>query len=283
MNVKKILVTGANGFIGKVLSRRLIKLGHEVFGLARSQAGAVAGFKKFFSQDITQSFALKEDFDFVFHLAAHNVTHVGEQARKIYNQVNVKGTRNVIKAVNTRHFVFLSTAKVYCEQGKPIRENSPLLPLYDYEKSKLAAEIICAKEISPKKLIIFRPVNIVGKGQAEKGVIPVFLKKAKAGETLEVLGSCFAVLQYLYVEDAVDAFLKVIEDDKISGIYNLSSGRISLGELAFTIKDICQAKSEIRFINSVPIKFSEVLSSKIEKALGWKAKTTINKILEEYR
>ncbi len=267
----KILVTGANGFIGKVLCRRLIELGHEVSALTRE------------AQDITKPFALKDEFDFVFHLAAHNITHVGDKGADLYHLINVEGTRNVLKAAKAKHFVFLSTAKVYLAEGKPVTEDSPLLPLKEYEKSKLAAENVCTDILDSKDLLIFRAVNIVGKGQPEKAVIPVLFQKAVAGEPLEIFGPKDSVLQLLYVEDVVDAFVKVVEKGGLSGIYNLSSsGNITLGELAVAIKDLTGSKSEIRFVNKDKTTFSEVLSGKVEKALGWKARTTVREILEGY-
>lgn len=267
----KILVTGADGFIGKAFCSRLNALGHHVVKLTREK------------QDIAKPFTLKDEFDFVFHLAAHNITHVGEAGTDLYHLVNAEGTRNVLKAVKTKNFVFLSTAKIYLQQGQPVTEDSALLPLKEYEKSKLAAENICRENFGADRLLILRSINIVGVGQSEKAVIPVLFKKAKAGEPLDILGPKDSVLQFLYVEDAVDAFVKVIEKGGLSGTYNLASrDKISLTDLAVAIKDLCGSKSEIRLLNEDKGTFSEILSTKIEKELGWKAKTTIREILEGY-
>jgi nucleoside-diphosphate-sugar epimerase len=272
----KILVTGADGFIGKALCRRLKKLGHDVTPLNRK------------TQDITKPFTLTDEFDFVFHLAAHNVTSVGEKETDLYYLVNVQGTVNVLKAVKTKRFVFLSTAKVYWSKGewsrtRPLDENATVLPVNFYEKTKLAAEERCREVLKEKNLLILRAVNIAGHGQSDKAVIPVLFKKAMAGEPLEIFGPKDLVLQFLYVEDAVDAFIKVIEKGGLSGTYNFaSSEKITLGELAVAIKDACGSKSEIRFMNEDQTVFSEVLSGKLERDLGWKAKTTIREILDGY-
>lgn len=279
----KILVTGANGFVGQVLCRRLIKLGYPVYGLDRS-ACAVTGLTHFYQQDITQSFTLNEDFDFVFHLAAYNVTHVGHQSAQQYQTVNVLGTQNVVAAVKAAHFVLLSTSKVYLACGKMIDEDAPLLPLQEYEKSKLAAEEVCRKKFDNHSLVIFRSVNIVGAGQPEKAVIPVLFKKAKAGELLEIFGPRTAVLQFLFVEDAVDAFVHLIEKNYVSGVYNLAGPyHIRLDELAQSIKKICHSSSEIQYKNDDLTEFSQVSSAKAEKALHWQAKTSIQEILASYQ
>ena len=278
----KILVTGANGFVGQALCRRLIKLGYSVYGLDRSSP-IVVGLTHSYQQDITQSFTLSEDFNFVFHLAAYNVTHVGHQSAQQYQTVNVLGTQNVVAAVKTAHFVLLSTTKVYLSQGKMIDENAPVLPLQEYEKSKLAAEEVCRKELDNCSLVIFRSVNIVGKGQPEKAVIPVLFKKARANEPLEIFGPRSAVLQFLFVEDAVDAFVKRIDKSHISGVYNLAGPyHIRLDELAQQIKQICHSSSEIRYNNNDLVEFSQVSSAKAEKAFNWQAKTPMYKILESY-
>ena len=283
MATPKILVTGANGFVGRALCRRLLELDCRVYGLDINDKGAGEGFKRFYSIDITHPFELTEKFDFVFHLAAHNVTHVGSQSADLYQLVNVRGTENVLNCAPAKNFIFLSTAKVYRAEGKPITENSAIEPASKYEASKFAAENICRELFVRGKLCVFRSVNIVGPGQPDKAVIPVLFKKAAAGEAMEIFGPRESFLQLLYVKDAVDAFVQVVERDGLAGNYNLASkDHMRLDELAESIKQICGSKSEIRLTNQALAPFSEVLANKVEKALGWKAKTTIREILEKY-
>ncbi len=283
MKAARILVTGANGFVGQALCRRLIDLGCDVYGLDRADP-LFPGFREFYRKDITKVFTLKNNFDFVFHLAAYNVTHVGHPDADLYRLVNVLGTESVLKSVQADHFIFLSTTKVYLNQGKLINEDSPLLPLQEYEKSKLAAEQLCYENIDSQNLLIFRSVNIVGAGQPPKAVIPVFFSKASLGEVLEIFAPRGLVLQFLFVEDIVDAFVKVIEKENVSGIYNLaSSDHIRLDQLAQMIKDICCSRSAIHCVDQSAPMFSPVSSVKAENTFDWKAKTTIKEILESYK
>ena len=283
MKTAKILVTGANGFVGKALCRRLRTLGYQVFGLDRLNPSINQGFEEFYCIDITAPFHIDEKFDFVFHFAAHNVTHVGSQDANLYHVINVEGTGNVLKAVETDHFIFLSTTKVYKLQGKPLSESSPILAIREYEKSKLAAENLCRELCDVEKLLIVRSVNIVGKGQPDKAILPVLFKKAMAGELLEIFGPRGLVLQLLYVEDAVDAFVKVIEKANLQGIYNLaSSDHIRLDELAEKIKKMAQSTSQIQFSNDTDVVFSEVNATKAQNDFDWHAKTKIQQILAEY-
>ncbi len=102
-------------------------------------------------------------------------------------------------------------------------------------------------------------------------------------DNFEEIRAISSKCQLLYVEDAVDAFVQVVENDGLAGNYNLASeDHIRLGELAKSIKHICRSKSEVRLTNQTPALFSEVISTKVENALGWKAKTTIPEILEDY-
>ncbi len=283
IKVAKILVTGANGFVGRALCRRLIKLGHQVYGLDCNDP-LVEGFVSFYCQDITKAFEIKENFDFVFHLAAHNVTYVGNPEANLYHRVNVVGTQNVLKAVKTDHFVFLSTTKVYLAEGKLIDEDSPILPLQEYEKSKLAAEEVCRKSLDPANLLIFRCANIVGQGQPQKAVIPVLFKKALATETMEIFVPRGLVLQFLFLEDLLNALVKVVEKENLSGVYNLAGDEhIRLDQLAQMIKEICHSTSAIDFTDESVPAFSPISSFKAEKALGWTAKTTIKEILASYQ
>ena len=163
-----------------------------------------------------------------------------------YETINVRGTENVLKSAPCR-ILFLSTAKVYKNEGRPVTEDSSLLPANEYEKSKLAAESVCAKIFKGENLCMFRSVNIVGSGQPEKAVIPVLFKKAMSGEPLEIFGARESFLQFVFVEDAVEAFLKVCERDGVCGVFNLASRDNIPDELARDIKRLC--RSHPKFIS----------------------------------
>lgn len=279
----KILVTGANGFVGKAFCRRLLDTKERIYGLGRTDQNVEPGFKKFYAIDISHPFELNEKFDFVFHLAAHNITSVGNQGEDLYRQINIRGTENVVNAVTTRNFIFLSTAKIYAAEGKPITENSPINPTAKYEKSKLAAENICRELFTSGKLCVLRSVNIVGPGQPEKAVIPVLFKKAMAQEAMEIFGPAQSVLQFLSVEDVIDAFMKIIEQDGLAGNYNLASEQhIRLDHLAEKIKKMCRSTSEIKLTNPSSSLFSPVVATKFNQAIDWRATATIDEILQAY-
>lgn len=281
-----ILVTGATGFIGKALIHELGQSSHNIFGLDNKEDGELLhepSLKRFFKQDIAKPFRLDTPFDYVFHLGALNVTHVGKEEYQAYHRVNVEGTENLIKAVNTRKFVFMSTAKVYQKREGAVDEGSPIDPAGDYERSKLEAEQICRRYFNKQDLTIFRSVNVVGPGQAQKAVIPVFFKKALHNEPLDILYSIHTSLQMLYVGDLLRAFDLLLEKDRGLGVVNLCREEIiTLGELAEEIVAMCHSQSPIRFDSDEAVALTKVVSEKARAVLGWQAQVSIKDILRKY-
>ncbi|MBU0468828.1 MAG: NAD(P)-dependent oxidoreductase [Candidatus Omnitrophica bacterium] len=281
----KILITGANGFVGKTLVKRLITSEHDIYVLDIDFDGFeyIDKVKGLFQQDISRSFKLKEEFDFVFHLGAYNVTHVGETSSDKYKSVNVEGTANLLGSANIRNFVFLSTIKIYDHACARIDENAPLDPVNAYEKSKLDAEIICKEKFSGENLYIFRSVNIAGPGQFEKALIPVLFKNSISGQPLDVFAPRKSVIHLLYVEDIVDLFEGLLFESVKGSIYNLSSKEdICLDELAEMIVEITNSKSEILLKNDSPVIESKIIIDKVRKELGWTPKTDVKEILKLY-
>jgi len=281
MNNLRILVTGANGFIGRPLIKRLVAQQYDVYALdAEEQIEPLHGLKQYYRQDITKRLAINQSFDFIFHLAALNITHIGKADYDAYYKVNVLGTRNLIQSVQTRNFIFMSTAKVYRHEGKPIIEASPVNPLRNYEKSKLAAEEICRKYFHGENFAILRAVNIVGPGQADKALIPVLFRNAFYGKPINIFVPKKTILQLLYVDDVVRAFEMLIENEGAAGIFNLSAtDTIRLDLLARKIARMCNSSSEIVFSNTEDAVFSEVISNHAKEVFGWSPAVSVQNIL----
>jgi len=264
-----ILVTGASGFIGRRVSSRLKAKGHQVTSL---------------SFDLTKPFSLSDSFDFVIHLAAYNITNVGSKNEDLYMAVNVEGTRHLLKAVHAKKFIYMSTVKVYKNEGMGLTEDSPVGPQGAYEQSKLNAEEMCRTLLKKESLVILRSVNVIGWGQAPKAVLPVFFQKAKAGQPLDIIGSPQALMQFVYVEDLIDAIEAIITHDEAAGIFNIAhEDPISLEQLARAIIALTHSSSVLNVINTGSgTLFSPVICHKVYQQLGWKAKTGLMKILEHY-
>jgi UDP-glucose 4-epimerase len=264
-----ILVTGANGFIGRRLFARLKAQGHHVSGL---------------SQDISKPFILKTPFDFVIHLAAYNITNVGAKDDDLYTAINVEGTKHLLQAVDVKKFIYLSTVKVYKNEGLAVTEDSPLAPQGAYEQSKLKAEEACRAFLKKESLAILRSVNVLGWGQAPKAVLPVFFQKAKANQALDIINSAHTPMQFVYVEDLIDAIDILISHKNVNGIFNIAHEEtISLEQLARRIITMTHSSSVLNIPRDASeILFSPVICDKARQQLGWKAKTSLTKVLELY-
>lgn len=278
----KILVTGANGFVGRELVCSLKRTRHKIYALdLEGEKDFLPGtFEEFYVQDITKEFSFNRTFDIVFHFAACNLTHVGRTDYQTYYDVNVRGTKNLIESSDIRKLVFLSTTKVYETRGVEIDESSPVSPVNDYEKSKLEAEYICRKYFSHDDLTIFRAVNIVGERQAEKAIIPVFFKNAMSGKPLEIIGSGQTKIQLLYIRDLINVFMRILRKSSGCGVINLANQEaIGILELAEKIISICGSKSRIICNHNNDIIFSKISAEKAKNVLGWQAAVSTDEIL----
>jgi len=285
MDKIKILVTGATGFIGRAFLKRLDQNIFDVYALSNEALpeSALGGLKNFYLQDISRRFRLNQTFDFVFHLAAYNVTHVGEQSPDVYEKINVQGTRHILESAEIRNFVFMSTAKVYKPEGIPITEASPLSPDTDYAESKLRAEELCGKHFQGNRLTILRSVNIVGPGQEPKAVIPVFFGRAMKNLPLTVFVPRELVLQLLDIEDLLNVFEQILKKEGVPGIFNVSSkDHLTVEDVAREIVKLCGSESKIDFTSHDLAVFSPIVSEKISTMLGWAPQITIRKSLKNY-
>jgi len=279
----KILVTGANGFIGGRLSCRLMVAGHQVFGLSQQKPGDITGFKDFYCLDISKSFSLPHPFDLVIHLAAYNITNIGTKDQDIYTAVNVEGAKNLLKAVSTTRVIYLSTAKIYKNQGLPLTEESPLMPQGAYEQSKLKAEAVCQMLLPKEELIILRSANVIGPGQAMKAVVPVFFQKARANQALDITNAA-QMMQFVYVEDLIDAIEAVMAQEEIYGIFNIAYNEpVNVEQLARQIIALTHSTSTLNMPKSTPDNlFSPLVCDKSYQEFGWRAKTDLQTILKLY-
>ncbi len=281
----KILVTGANGFVGRVCVAAMLARGHEVDVLDLVDFGYFngTGIHRFHTCDIVTPFTLTESFDAVVHLAAYNVTHVGDTESSMYARVNIDGTVNLLSGVRARRFVFLSTAKVYRKRMGFITEESEIDPQQPYEKTKRLAEELCLRMWDNKELVILRSVNAFGPGQPEKAVIPVFFARAMSGEPIKVFGPRGAWLQFVYVEDLARALEMAAVIPGAGGVFNVASDDVvRLEDLALMVKKICGSSSDICFTDDRFESKAGVSSGKIREELGWRPSITLGEALNRY-
>ncbi len=263
----KVLVTGAEGFIGSHLVQRLLMEGARVrafvFYNAFNRWGWLDSFPKgqlskvdVFCGDIRDPGGVAQamnNVDIVFHLAALIGIPLSYRAPDSYVDTNVRGTLNVLQAArreDVRKVIHTSTSEVYGTAQTPlISENHPLNPQSPYAATKAAADHLaqsfCLSFGMP--IVTLRPFNTYGPRQSARAVIPTIISQLAAGQTTIHLGNIQSTRDFSFVFDTVDAFIKVAESKKAIGhVLNVGTGReISVRDLAQMIARLMKVTLKI--------------------------------------
>jgi NAD dependent epimerase/dehydratase len=256
---KKVLVTGAGGFIGSHLVERLIELGAGVRALVRYNSRndwgllellppSVKEHLEVVAGDITDPFGVARvvaGCEVIFHLAALIAIPYSYIAPSQFVAVNCGGTLNLLEAArqqDVERFVHTSTSETYgTAQYTPIDENHPLKGQSPYAASKIGADKLAESYFLSFGVPVatIRPFNTYGPRQSARAVIPTIISQALSGEVIR-LGSLTPVRDLNYVSDIVEGFIKVAESPKAVGkVINIGSGKsVSIGELAKKIVDL---------------------------------------------
>jgi NAD dependent epimerase/dehydratase len=251
---KKVLVTGADGFIGSHLVERLVSEGAEVkafvyynsfnsWGWLDSLPGDVLPQIEIFAGDIRDPNGVRtamKDIDVVFHLAALIAIPFSYHSPDSYIDTNVKGTLNIVQAardLGVGRVLVTSTSEVYgTAQYIPIDENHPRQPQSPYSASKIGADCIADSfyRSFDLPLTIVRPFNTYGPRQSARAVIPTIIAQLLNGKKEIKLGDLIPTRDLLYVKDTVNGFVEIAQSDSLIGHdCNIATqSEISVGELA---------------------------------------------------
>lgn len=263
---KRVLVTGAGGFIGSHLVDELLSKGAEVTAFvhynARNDWGMLEGrydertpHLTVIAGDVTDSLFVKKaifEKDYVFHLAALIGIPYSYAAPESYINTNVKGTLNVMQACldgGVDRVVHTSTSEVYgTAEYTPIDEKHLLQGQSPYSASKIGGDKIAESFYCSFGLPVttIRPFNTFGPRQSTRAVIPTIITQALTSNIVK-LGSLTPVRDLTYVADTVQGFIKLAESKKTIGkTVNTGSGRgVTIGELADLIIDRVNPKARI--------------------------------------
>ena len=310
--MKKILITGAGGFIGSHLTQALVKKGFKVTALFRYNSSNSRGWldedknetdghfeSKFCdigdSEFINQSTKNK---DVVIHLAALIGIPYSYYARESYLKTNINGTFNILEGClknDVSKLIHTSTSEVYgTPLITPISEKNVLQPQSPYAASKIAADHLVMSYFKSFKLpaVIIRPFNNFGPRQSNRAVIPTIISQALKEKCSEIkMGSLKPTRDFLFVNDTVNAYLNLINKQKVNGnVYNVGTGvEISIQELIKKILTILNKKNikiSNQSIRNRP-KTSEVMrlvcdASKIKKDTNWKSSINSKRDFDKY-
>lgn len=277
-----VLITGVNGFVGKYLLSRLKSPEHKIYGLGMEPSPNY-DLNGYYPVDISKKFQLNRDFDVIIHLAALNRTTIGANIdSQVFHQINVEGTKNVIKSCGYTKFIYISTAAVYARDDEIITEESLIAPVGNYAKTKYEAELLCRSLIPDNKLIILRPVNISGTGQKKIAAVPLFFEQARNHKALELSVSPSKTIQLLDVTDFTQAISQCLLFSG-SGIFNLASeDSMNMHQLVNKILELCDSRSTLIMKDVREESPSFISGKKARQELSFQASKTMNHILEDY-
>jgi NAD dependent epimerase/dehydratase len=305
----KVLITGADGFIGSHLTEALVENGYDVrafvyynsfnsYGWLDSIPKETKSKIEFFSGDIRDPNGVREamkGIDIVFHLAALIAIPFSYHSPDSYIDTNVKGTLNLIQAArdnNVKRVLVTSTSEVYgTAQFVPITELHPKQPQSPYSASKIGADAIADSFYRSFDLpiTIVRPFNTFGPRQSARAVIPTIISQLLNGANEIKLGDIRPTRDLLFVKDTVNGFLSIAECDQLIGheVNIATQSEITVGDLAQELINIINPNAKI-ITDSVRLRpeKSEVFrlfgsNQKLKTFTEWKQNYTLQEGLKE--
>lgn len=265
--MKKVLVTGADGFIGSHLVEALLERGYEVKAFVYYNSFNTWGWLdtlskeklsqiEIFSGDIRDPngvFEAMDGVDIVYHLAALITIPFSYHSPDSYIDTNIKGTLNVLQAARkreTERVLVTSTSEVYgTAKYAPIDENHPFQGQSPYSATKIGADRLAESFYRSFNLpvTIVRPFNTYGPRQSARAVIPTIITQLLAGYEQIRLGSLTPTRDFNFVKDTANGFIKISEHDNTIGeeINIATQKEISIGALAKELIRQINPKAEI--------------------------------------
>jgi len=308
----KVLVTGADGFVGRVLVRRLLADGHEVFGAVRpTPARTDLGFTpaeqeavRWIPLELTDTASVRAcvalPYDAVIHLAA--VASAADALRDpgAAWDANAGGSARIAdvlaeaKRAGTADplLLLVSSAEVYGRRATARLETDPIEPISPYGASKAGAEIAVleAWRRAGLRVVIARAFPHTGAGQDPRFVVPAFAERLKCakriGARVVKVGNLDPVREFLHVADVVDAYVRLLSLGQAGEAYNVASGRgISLQDLLLAIARLVGVdpipEVDPALVRPADIPFLVGDGGKLRAATGWAPRHTLDQTLRE--
>ena len=264
---KRVLVTGADGFIGSHLTERLVRDGYDVrafvlynsfgsWGWLDRCDNDVKGKFEVFAGDVRDPNGVRtamQGCDAVLHLAALIAIPYSYHSPDTYIDTNVKGTLNIVQAardLGVSRVVHTSTSEVYgTARFVPITEEHPLQGQSPYSASKIGADQIALSfhKSFGTPVTVLRPFNTYGPRQSARAVIPTIITQIASGKRSIRLGAIHPTRDFNYVSDTVAGFISALTCDLAVGeVVNVGSNfEISIGDTVRTIAELMNVSIEI--------------------------------------
>jgi len=300
MSSKKLLITGADGFIGSHLTEAMVRADYSVrafcfynsfnsWGWLDHCHPDLKGRFEVFSGDIRDPHGVKEAMrgcDVVMHLASLIAIPYSYHSPDTYLDTNIRGTLNVLQAakeLGVSRVIHTSTSEVYgTAQFVPITESHPLQGQSPYSATKIAADQLAFSFYTSFGLpvVTARPFNTYGPRQSARAVIPSIITQIASGKTEIKLGALTPTRDFNFVDDTVAGFMSLIHAGSVEGeTFNFGSNfEVSIGETAELIADLMGCKVNI-YCDEARLRpqNSEVErlwadNTKAKQRLGWEPK-----------
>jgi len=306
---KRVLITGAGGFIGSHLCEELVRRNCSVRAFVHYNSFNRWGWLDYLTEDIKSSidifvgdikdpFGTKEamkNVNVVFHLAALIGIPYSYHSPDVYVDTNIKGTLNVLQAArefNVERIVHTSTSEIYgTAKFVPITEDHPVNPQSPYAATKAGADFLALTFYKSFGLpvTVVRPFNTYGPRQSARAIIPTIISQILQKQTPLKLGSLHPTRDLNYVIDTVNGFIKAAESDQATGeVLNIGSNKeISMRDLVRKIASLMHTDIQLTEDQSrIRPEKSEVErlwadNSKALKLLNWKPEYSLDTGIRE--
>ena len=282
--IRKILVTGVDGFTGRYLAAGLAAQGHEVHGLVhRLQGQSVLGVTAMHEGDLSDPAAMVR---VVQQIRPHRVAHLAAIAFVAHGDIqamyatNLLGTRNLLEALVTaptapESVLLASSANVYGNGTEGVLdERTPAAPANDYAVSKLAMEYLARLYMGRLPIVISRPFNYTGVGQSESFLLPKIVSHVKRAAPMIELGNLDVARDFSDVRMVVQAYLRLLQSPAAAGqTFNVCSSKAyTLTEVLNLVRAVSGRDFEVR-VNPAFVRANEVKTllgsrAKLESCVG---------------
>jgi nucleoside-diphosphate-sugar epimerase len=298
MTAQRILVTGATGFIGARVAERLLERGHRLALLLRNpkdgdRASAIYGQCEIVVADLSDRAGYAQALrafrpQVLVHAAWGGVA--GADRNDPRQIANISATADLLEeaiAAGAEHFVGFGSQAECGPQNRKLDERAPAEPTTLYGHSKLAAcrvtEAICS--LKSVRHVWLRVFSTYGPRDNPGWLIPSLIAKLDAGQVME-LTACEQIWDFLYIDDAADAAVALVENPVAAGIFNLGSGvGRPLREMVTLLRDIVRPGSELGF-GLVPYRPDQVMHleadiGRLKRLTGWEPKVDLRTGLKQ--
>lgn len=307
MATKRVIVTGAAGFVGANLAQRLVQDGHETHLIARDDADLwrlteILGHAQIHSVALEDAESVRRAVaavrpDWVFHVAAHGGYSWQSDARRMIDS-NVLGTMNLLRACHEsgfESFVNTGSSSEYGFKNHPPAEDELLEPNSDYAVTKACATMFCryAAVARMERVATLRLYSVYGPLEEPRRLIPTLIVRGLVGE-LPPLADPIVARDYVFVDDVVDAYLLAASraGDEPGAVYNVGSGvQTSLREIVEVARRALRIPMEPQW-STMPNRMWDTSvwvadNRKTRSQLGWQPRSSLvegfEKLIEWFR